>query len=359
MVEHDVRGISPDRASGGRDPLIEVDGLSVYLPTRHGGEVQILDDVSFSISKGETLGVIGESGSGKSMTALSIIGLLPPGARVDGHVRLGGVELLRLSDKSMNKIRGNQISMIFQEPMTALDPVFTIGYQISQTLRAHQDVSRRDARTAAIDMLAAVGIPDPVRRFGEYPHQLSGGMRQRAMIAMALICEPKLLIADEPTTAVDITIQAQLLELLQQLNEERDTAILFISHDVGVIAEMCREVVVMYAGQVIERADVDDLLERPAHPYASGLLWAVPRTGVARHEELYAIKGRVPVPTDIPSGCRFHPRCDHATPSCAANQQVLAPFATAGRAVRCERADELTLAGVPETVDEATRGGAG
>lgn len=333
--------------AGAPRPVLEVRGLSVHLPTPDGGEVQILDDVSFSVERGTTLGLIGESGSGKSMTALAILRLLPRGARVTGQVLLDGVDLLAQPMSAMKTIRGRRVSIVFQEPMTALDPVFTIGHQISQTLRAHRDLSRRAAREAGVEMLAAVGIPDPARRFDEYPHQLSGGMRQRAMIAMALICQPELLIADEPTTAVDITIQAQLLALLRDLNLTRGTAILFVSHDIGVIAEMCRDVVVMYAGQVVESCRTDDLLQRPRHPYASGLMWAVPRIG-SNGEELFAIPGRVPLPGAMPSGCSFHPRCSHVQPSCIERPQALLDVVGEGERhlVRCHRHAELQLPGV-------------
>jgi len=330
----------------GEGPLLEVRGLSVHLPTA-AGEVQILDDVSFSVGRGTTLGLIGESGSGKSMTALAILRLLPRGARVSGQVLLNGVDLLAQPLSAMSSIRGRRISMVFQEPMSALDPVFTIGQQISQTLRAHHACSRRAARDAAIEMLAAVGIPDPARRFHEYPHQLSGGMRQRAMIAMALICKPELLIADEPTTAVDITTQAQLLALLKELNRDRRTSILFISHDIGVIAEMCQDVVVMYAGQVVEACPTDELLEHPRHPYSSGLMWAVPRIE-SKGGELFAIPGRVPLPGALPSGCAFHPRCGHARPSCATHSQPLIDAGSPSQRhlVRCHRQEELRLPGV-------------
>jgi peptide/nickel transport system ATP-binding protein len=296
--------------------------------------------------------MIGESGSGKSMTALAVLGLLPPGARVEGEVLFRGTDLLTLPRAELAALRGNGISMVFQEPMTALDPVFTIGQQIAQVLRSHQDVGRRAARERAIEMLDAVGIPDPARRFGEYPHQLSGGMRQRAMIAMALIGEPELLIADEPTTAVDITIQAQLLDLLERLGQERGTSILLISHDIGVVAELCRRVVVLYAGQVVEASTTDALLERPRHPYASGLMWAAPRLGT-RRQRLHAIRGRVPQPDQLPPGCRFEPRCDHAEPAChdpvplgVVREKGCQSSPFHARAVRCRRAEELELPGL-------------
>jgi peptide/nickel transport system ATP-binding protein len=333
------------------ESLLDVRNLSLYLDTADG-EVRILDDVSFTVERSTTVGMIGESGSGKSMTALAILGLLPPGARVEGQICYQGGDLLTLSRADLARLRGSGISMIFQEPMTALDPVFTIGQQISQVLRSHQRMGRREARLRSVEMLDAVGIPDPERRFDEHPHQLSGGMRQRAMIAMALIGEPELLIADEPTTAVDITIQAQLLDLLETLCEERGTSILLISHDIGVVAELCRRVVVLYAGQVVEATTTDALLNRPWHPYTSGLMWAVPRLGT-RRQRLHAIRGRVPQPGELPIGCRFRPRCDFAQSECAEPLVLTDVEATAGVAttepehqVRCRRAAELDLPGL-------------
>ena len=336
-----------DQRAPGSDPLLEVRNLSVYLPGRRDEEVQILDDVSFSVDRGMTLGVIGESGSGKSMTALALLRLLPPGGRIEGQILLDGTDLTALPNKEMKNVRGRRISMIFQEPMTALDPVFTVGRQISQVLRAHHDVSRSAAREQSTAMLDAVGIPDPRRRFGEYPHQLSGGMRQRVMIAMALIAKPELLIADEPTTAVDITIQAQLLELLAELNSKSNTAIVLISHDIAVVSEVCEEVLVMYAGQVVESSTTNSLLERPRHPYASGLMWAVPRIE-ARGRDLYAIPGRVPLPSEVPDGCRFHPRCAHATSACVHNRQEVTQTTRDPHRhlVRCGREPDLELPGI-------------
>ncbi|MCO1657031.1 ABC transporter ATP-binding protein [Pseudonocardia humida] len=335
------------------ETLLDVRNLSLYLDTPDG-DVQILDDVSFTVERSTTVGMIGESGSGKSMTALAVLGLLPPRARVTGEIRFRGTDLLAMSRAELARLRGTGISMIFQEPMTALDPVFTIGQQISQVLRSHRRVTRREAREKTIEMLDAVGIPDPARRSGEYPHQLSGGMRQRAMIAMALIGEPELLIADEPTTAVDITIQAQLLDLLETLGRERGTSIMLISHDIGVVAELCRRVVVLYAGQVVEATTTDALLERPGHPYTSGLMWAVPRLGT-RRQRLHAIRGRVPQPDQLPTGCRFRPRCDFAVPECA-EPIALAPVGDGGpeHDVRCRRADELDLPGLVHDGAEAT-----
>jgi peptide/nickel transport system ATP-binding protein len=337
-----------------RDPLLDVRDLRVTIESGDR-TMALVDGVSFSLGRSEVLGLIGESGCGKSMTALAMLRLLPPAARLAGEIRFGGTDLTTLSERDMKRLRGSEMSMIFQEPMTALDPVFTIGQQITEALRSHSAIGRRAARAQALDMLRSVGIPDPVRRFDEYPHQLSGGMRQRSLIAMALVCSPALLIADEPTTAVDITIQAQILELLRKLNRERGTAILFITHDIGVIAEICDRVLVMYAGQVVEASAVDDLLESPAHPYTSGLMWAVPRSG-RRRERLKAIGGRVPEPGQVPRGCRFHPRCEFCRPSCTESEQIERPAGDPSHLVRCERADELTLPGIHDRWSEPVPG---
>jgi len=315
----------------------------MYVRRPDGSEVQLLDSVNIQVGRGETVGIIGESGSGKTMTALSVLRLLPENVRLEGEIRFDGVDLLELSTKKMRALRGSGVSMVFQDPMTALDPVFTIGQQISEVLRAHRPVSRRAARDEAIAMLEAVGVPDPVRRYGEYPHQLSGGMQQRAVIAMALVCQSSLLIADEPTTAVDITIQAQLLDLLRRLNREFGMAVLLITHDIGVVAEFCSRVAVMYAGQIVETCSTDNLLIRPRHPYAFGLMKAIPNTG-SRGMRLHSIPGRVPRVGETVDGCRFHPRCEHVAPGCRQNLQVLRPV-DAEHIVRCERAGELTLVG--------------
>jgi peptide/nickel transport system ATP-binding protein len=336
--------------------LLEVKNLSLYMRRPDGSEVQVLDHVNLSIDRHQALGIIGESGSGKSMTALSILRLLPRNARVEGQVLLEGVDLLRMGQKRLRTIRGRQIAMIFQEPMTALDPTFTIGHQISQVLRAHSQLPRRSARTRVLEVLDSVGIPDPARRYGEYPHQLSGGMQQRAMIAMALVCQSKLLIADEPTTAVDITIEAQLLQLLSRLNRDFGLAVMLITHDIGVVAEFCDRIAVMYSGQIVEEAPTDELLVSPAHPYASGLMRSIPRIG-SRGEQLYAIPGRVPDLGAAPAGCRFHPRCDFARESCGTDLQVLRRHGVPADAhwVRCERADELRLPGAVPKAQEAAQ----
>jgi peptide/nickel transport system ATP-binding protein/oligopeptide transport system ATP-binding protein len=303
--------------------LLEVRDLRTQFPTR-SGLVRAVDGVSFNLDRGELLGLVGESGCGKSMTALSIMRLIaPPGKIVSGEVIFDGKDLLKLSDAEMRQMRGDDIAMIFQDPMTSLNPVFTVGEQIAEALRLHRKLSRSDAREATIDAMREVAIPDPARRVNDYPHQLSGGMRQRVMIAMALACNPKLLIADEPTTALDVTIQAQILELLNELRRQRELAVLLITHDLGVVAEVADRVAVMYTGRIVEESDVEDLFERPKHPYTEGLLRSVPKltsTDVAKKERLETIEGTVPSPTDLPPGCHFAPRCSHRMPRCTAEE---------------------------------------
>ena len=323
-------------------PLLDVSGLNVFFKQPGGGEVRVIADLSFTIAHGESVGMVGESGCGKTVTGLSLLALLPPeSARVTGRIGFEETDLTSLSERQMQDVRGRSIAMIFQEPMSALDPVFTIGEQIAETIRTHFRVSAKEARDRALTTLADVGIPLPDRRYHEYPHQLSGGMRQRAMIAIALSCEPKLLIADEPTTALDVTIQAQMLDLLLNLTAKRGTALLFVTHDLGVVAEACSRVITMYAGEVVEDAPVDEVLEHPQHPYTSGLLRSLPRLSVPK-SLLPAIPGRVPSLADIGSGCRFAPRCTYALPTCA-EAQVL--NGDASHRVRCWRAGELSLAG--------------
>jgi peptide/nickel transport system ATP-binding protein len=312
--------IAPDPA----ETVLEVEGLSTYFFTR-GGIVKAVDDLTFTLAKGETLGIVGESGCGKSMTALSVMRLVPspPGRIVAGAVRLNGVDLLDLDEAEMRGLRGNEISMIFQEPMTSLNPVLTIGYQISEALMLHQGLSKSDAMKRAVDMLRLVRIPEPAQRAREYPHQLSGGMRQRAMIAMALSCNPKVLIADEPTTALDVTIQAQILDLILDLKDKLGTAVILITHDLGVIAETAQRVVVMYAGRKVEECDVDGIFAEPLHPYTNGLLASVPRLAIMGGEEeaterLTEIPGIVPALNDLPAGCAFAPRCPFADARCQA-----------------------------------------
>jgi peptide/nickel transport system ATP-binding protein len=322
--------------------LLDVRGLGIFFRTE-AGEVQATRDVSFAVRPGERVGIVGESGCGKTVTGLSILGLLPrTQSRVVGEVLFEGHDLLKLGARDMRRLRGRAISMIFQEPMSALDPVFTIGQQIGETLRAHRGMGKKEARERSIEALAQVGIPLPGRRVDEYPHQLSGGMRQRAMIAIALSCEPKLLIADEPTTALDVTIQAQIIDLLFDLSARTGTALLFITHDLGVIAETCQRMLTMYAGEVVEDAPVDAALERPRHPYTSGLLRSIPRLS-KRKTVLPSIAGRVPSPGDMPAGCRFRARCSHGLPECEAMQELLE--VSPDRRARCIRQDALDLPG--------------
>jgi oligopeptide/dipeptide ABC transporter ATP-binding protein len=338
----------------GEAPLLAIDGLVTEFRTDRG-VVRAVDGVSFEIPAGRTLGVVGESGCGKSVTALSVLRLVPepPGRIAAGSIRYRGDDLLRLSEPDMRAIRGNQISMIFQEPMTALNPVFTIGEQIAEVVRLHRDKSRTEALEVAVDMLDLVGIPAAAQRVRDYPHQLSGGMRQRAMIAMALACRPDLLIADEPTTALDVTIQAQILDLLRSLQAELGMSVMLITHDLGVIAESADEVVVMYAGRVLERAPVVALFDHPRHPYTAGLLRSVPSyRGAARaprddnHADrgsapddrrsarLQEIPGMVPSPYALPAGCKFQDRCPAATGECREHEPALVELA-AGHHVRC------------------------
>ena len=299
--------------------LLEVNNLRTYFPTRRG-LVRAVDGVSFYLDRGELLGLVGESGCGKSMTALSVMRLIaPPGKIVEGEILFDGQDLLKLSDAEMRQMRGDDIAMIFQDPMTSLNPVFTVGEQIAEALRLHRKLSRKEAKRAAIEAMREVAIPDPARRIDDYPHQLSGGMRQRVMIAMALACNPRLLIADEPTTALDVTIQAQILELLDELRKQRELAVLLITHDLGVVAEVADRVAVMYTGRIVEESPVDELFARPKHPYTEGLLRSVPKLTtehVARKERLETIDGTVPRPTDLPPGCHFAPRCSHRMPRC-------------------------------------------
>jgi oligopeptide/dipeptide ABC transporter ATP-binding protein len=299
--------------------LLTVENLETHFPTR-AGLVRAVNGVSFHLDRGELLGLVGESGCGKSITALSIMRLIsPPGRIAGGEIVFDGKNLLQLSEPEMRQMRGDDIAMIFQDPMTSLNPVFTVGEQIAEALRLHRKLSRKDARQAAIDAMAEVAIPDPARRADDYPHQLSGGMRQRVMIAMALACSPKLLIADEPTTALDVTIQAQILELLDGLRKSRELAVLLITHDLGVVAEVADRVAVMYTGKIVEEAPVEELFARPRHPYTEGLLRSVPKLTaehVARKERLETIEGVVPSPTDLPPGCHFAPRCQYRIPRC-------------------------------------------
>ena len=317
--------------------LLQIKGLKTHFFTDDGVSPAV-DGVDYEVRKGETLGVVGESGCGKSVTALSIMRLIPdpPGRIIAGDIVFEGQSLLALSNEEMRRIRGNKISMIFQEPMTSLNPVYTIGNQISEALRLHQGLSKKDAHDRSIDMLQLVGIPLPERRVNEHPHQLSGGMRQRAMIAMALSCNPSLLIADEPTTALDVTIQAQILDLMVSLKADLDTAIILITHDLGVVAESAARVVVMYAGKVVEEADVYNIFEHPLHPYTAGLLESIPRIdrSVQQKTRLKEIPGVVPIPSQLPAGCHFNPRCPTVMDVCRQEIPVLKEEKD-GHQVRC------------------------
>jgi len=315
---------------------IEVRDLRTYFYTSEGIG-RAVDGVSFDVLRGETLGLVGESGCGKSVTALSILRLVPspPGRIAGGEIRYEGRDLLKLSMKEMRRVRGNEISMIFQEPMTSLNPVLTVGEQVAEVFRLHQKMSRRQALAAGAEMFQRVRIPEPQQRLREYPHQLSGGMRQRVMIAMALACDPKVLIADEPTTALDVTVQAQILSLMDQLKQERDASVILITHDLGVIAEVASRVAVMYAGQIVESSPVELLFSAPLHPYTEGLLLSIPGLGQRREDgRLESIEGTVPTATQFPSGCRFHPRCPKRFDACDKVEPQLCNQPD-GRLVRC------------------------
>jgi peptide/nickel transport system ATP-binding protein len=297
----------PKRERGER-PLLEIKGLHTSFHTRHG-VVRAVDGIDFSVDRGEIMGLVGESGCGKSVTSLSVLRLVAPPGRIDaGQVLFDGTDLLTLSPDEMRRIRGERISMIFQQPTSSLNPVWDVGTQIEEVLRIHRGMKGKAAEARTLDLLRMVGIPDPVRRLKAYPHEMSGGMAQRIMIAMALACEPELLIADEPTTALDVTIQAQILDLMRNLRDETGTAIILITHDLGVVAEMCDRVAVMYAGEIVEQTDVVSLFREPLHPYTRGLIGSIPVLGDAR-EELAVIPGNVPNLIDLPEGCRFAPRC--------------------------------------------------
>jgi oligopeptide/dipeptide ABC transporter ATP-binding protein len=325
--------------------LVEVVDLKTYFDTDEG-TVKAVDGVSFHIDKGETLGVVGESGSGKSVMSLSVMRLIatPPGRIAGGQILFDGQDIVKKSERDMRRIRGNEIAMIFQEPMTSLNPVYTVGDQIAEAIVLHQKETSRAAMRKATEMLDLVGIPEPAKRVKNYPHQMSGGMRQRVMIAMALSCNPKLLIADEPTTALDVTIQAQILDLMRTLQREIGMAIMFITHDLGVVAEMADRVVVMYAGRAVEEAGVVDIFKDPQQPYTLGLMNSIPRVDkAAEHQErLQAIPGNVPNPLYLPEGCAFHPRCRFVKDECKAAIPDLVD-AGGGHMVRCIRHAELDL----------------
>lgn len=315
--------------------ILEVKNLSTSFKTERG-MMKAIDGVSFDVTKGEILGMVGESGCGKSVTSQSIMRLYDEkyAAKYTGDILLNGNDILKISEKEMQKIRGNDVAMVFQDALSALNPVFTVGHQIMDTLKIHQNMKKKDARIKAIEMLRLVGLPDPAKRVDQYPHELSGGMRQRVMIAIALCCQPKLLIADEPTTALDVTIQAQIMELIIELNRSLNMGVMLITHDLSVVAEVCSRVVVMYLGQIVEEADVDQIFDCPKHPYTIGLMRSIPQITGARAECLYQIKGTVPLLNNIPQGCRFAPRCPYAEGRCYQEMPELEKTDT-GHAVRC------------------------
>ena len=316
-----------------QEKLLEVSNLTTRFHT-DDGIVTAVSNLSFTVDKGESVCVVGESGCGKSVTSMSIMRLLKtPPAEVTGDVRFDGRDLLKLPMDEMRKIRGNEIAMIFQEPMTSLNPVFTCGHQIAEALRLHQGMDKASARKEAIELMRMVGIPLPEKRVDNFPHQLSGGMRQRVMISMALACRPKLLIADEPTTALDVTIQAQIMELIKELKRKLNMALILITHDMGVVAEMAERVIVMYAGDAVEEADVRELFKNPRHPYTIGLLNSIPRMD-GDDSDLYVIEGTVPGLYDMPKGCRFGPRCEHCTQRCREELPPLVDIGD-GHKVRC------------------------
>jgi peptide/nickel transport system ATP-binding protein len=336
------------------EPLLSVRGLRVGFRTE-AGLVQAVDGIDLDLAPGEVVGVVGESGSGKSVSMLAVMGLIDdPNAIIEGEARFGGRDLLGLSDRQMRAVRGEEIAMVFQDPMTSLNPVYTVGWQISEQIRAHRQVSRQAARSRSLELLRAVGIPRPEQRIDQYPHQFSGGMRQRVMIAMALSCEPALLIADEPTTALDVTIQAQILELIRGLRAESDSAVVLITHDVGVVADIADRVIVMYAGRAVEVASKDELFEQPQHPYTWGLMASVPRLDLPKPDRLPAIPGQPPSLIALPPGCSFAPRCAHAFEACHAGRPPLVSHAAPGHLDACllapddrERLRAAPAAGAP------------
>jgi oligopeptide/dipeptide ABC transporter ATP-binding protein len=324
-------------------PVLEVQGLSIHF-LGGGAAVPVAQDVSFRIDAGQTLGLVGESGAGKSITAMAVLGLVaPPAAEVRGSIRLRGRELSGMDQRSLGRIRGKEASIIFQEPRQSFNPAFTVGEQIAETLRWHEGASRRSATARSVELLELVGIDKSRQRAADYPHTFSGGMLQRAMIAMAIACRPALLIADEPTTALDVTVQAQILGLLKRLQATLGMAMLFVSHDMGVVAEVCDSIAVMYAGQVVENGTAAELLLRPRHPYTEALLRSVPDVHMAQRH-LYAIPGSVPLPGRYPPGCRFHPRCAHVREQCRIGEIAMVAIGRA-HAARCVRTHELKLTG--------------
>lgn len=332
----------------GNQPLLEVKELKTHFQTQRGW-VTAVDGITFHISEGEILGVVGESGCGKSVTSQSILRLYDEEytAHYDGEIRFNGKNLLGLPMAKMQEIRGNEISMIFQDPSSSLNPVYTIGRQVAESILLHKDISKTEAHKKAVQLLAMTGIPSPEKRATEYPHQLSGGMLQRVMIAMALACEPNLLIADEPTTALDVTIQAQILDLMMQLNKELQMGIMLITHDLGVVAQMCTRVIVMYLGQVVEEAEVHSLFSNPLHPYTKGLLQSMPQLDGERSEKLHVIEGTVPSLNNVPKGCRFAPRCPFADGTCLEKAPGLEAYGD-NQKVRCWHANKINEEGMRE-----------
>jgi peptide/nickel transport system ATP-binding protein len=316
--------------------LLEIENLQVHFET-DDGVVKAVDGISYSVDRGQTLGIVGESGSGKSVSSLTVMGLSRSrNARISGSVKFDGKELLTASDDELRTIRGDDVAMIFQDPLSSLHPFYKVGAQIVEAIRAHRDVSKQQAYDRAIEMLGLVGIPEPRKRAESYPHEFSGGMRQRAMIAMALANDPKLLIADEPTTALDVTVQAQILELIERLQSEFDTAVVVITHDLGVVAEMADEIAVMYAGRIVEHAKTDTIFAGPEHPYTWGLLSSIPKLDSPRDEELVPIAGRPPSLINLPGGCSFHPRCPYVKPAHMKTDPTLEPVAGSdGHKVAC------------------------
>ena len=325
--------------------LLELNNLTTGFHTERGDAFAV-QGVSFHVDAGEILGLVGESGCGKSVTSQSIMRLYDEKRTVwyEGEVLFEGQNLLTLPEKEMRRIRGGKIAMVFQDSLSSLNPVFTCGDQIMESIRIHQHLPKKEAREKAVEMLQLVGIPDPEKRFCQFPHELSGGMRQRVMIACALSCHPRLLIADEPTTALDVTIQAQIMELILKLNKDLNMGVILITHDLSVVAEMCSRVAVMYLGQIVEEADVASLYDSPCHPYTRGLLRSIPRVSGGRREDLYIIEGTVPLLSQIPQGCRFCPRCPYASPACSQQDPELVTMPS-GQKVRCLRAEELPKEG--------------
>ena len=324
-------------------PLLHIDNLHVHFNTSDG-VVQAINGASLTLNPGEIVGLVGESGSGKSVTAMSILGLVPkpPAVYPEGRILWKGIDLLTTPDRELREIRGGEISMIFQDPMTSLNPVYTIGHQISEMIRVHERMSAKAAKERSIEMLNLVGVPNPQQRVDDYPHQFSGGMRQRAMIAMALSCNPELLIADEPTTALDVTIQAQILEILEKSARELNVAVLLITHDLGVVAGICDRVAVMYGGRIVEEAPVDDLFERPLMPYTWGLMKSIPQMDQVQGTRLYTIPGSPPVMSRPPKGCAFAARCEFAVDKCQTSVPELTEYAP-NRMVRCHRVSETNF----------------